>query len=59
MMNSFERDMVHLYMKKHNEDPANSTLTEKRIAKNVAMQVEKILHRLQSIPNGNAQKETT
>nr|XP_034338901.1 transient receptor potential cation channel subfamily M member-like 2 isoform X2 [Crassostrea gigas] len=59
MMNSFERDMAHLYMKKHNEDPANSTLTEKRIAKNVAMQVEKILHRLQSIPNGNAQKETT
>lgn len=59
MMNSFERDMVHLYMRKHNEDPANSTITEKRIAKNVAMQVEKILHRLQSIPNGNAQKETT
>lgn len=45
-MFSLEREMVYLYMKKRNEDvTAYSTLTEERIAKIVAMQVEKKLHR--------------
>lgn len=45
MMFSLEREMVYLYMKKRSEDTAYSALTEERIAKIVAMQVEKKLHR--------------
>nr|XP_034338904.1 transient receptor potential cation channel subfamily M member-like 2 [Crassostrea gigas]XP_034338905.1 transient receptor potential cation channel subfamily M member-like 2 [Crassostrea gigas] len=59
MMFSLEREMVYLYMKKRSEDTAYSALTEERIAKIVAMQVEKKLHRLQSIPNDNVLKGTT
>lgn len=59
MMFSLEREMVYLYMKKRSEDTAYSALTEERIAKIVAMQVEKKLQRLQSIPNDNVLKGTT
>eukprot|EP00105_Crassostrea_gigas_P039090 XP_019923238.1 PREDICTED: transient receptor potential cation channel subfamily M member 1-like [Crassostrea gigas] len=45
MMFSLEREMVYLYMKKRSEDTAYSALTEERIAKIVAMQVEKKLQR--------------
>lgn len=37
--------MASLYMKKRSKNIANSTLNEERIAKIVAMQVEKKLHR--------------
>lgn len=41
----FEREMVYLYMKKRSEDTVNSAVTEERIAKVVAAQVEKRLAR--------------
>lgn len=54
-MLSLEREMVYLYMKKRSEDTAHSALTEERIAKIVAMQVEKKLHRyLFSLSSVNA-----
>lgn len=54
-MFSLEREMVYLYMKKRSEDTVHSALTEERIAKIVAMQVEKKLHRyLFSLSSVNA-----
>lgn len=54
-MFSLEREMVYLYMKKRSEDTAHSALTEERIAKIVAMQVENKLHRyLFSLSSVNA-----
>ena len=41
----FEREMVYLYMKKRSEDTVHSAVTEERIAKVVAAQVEKRLAR--------------
>ena len=43
--NGFEREMVYLYMKKRSEDTVHSAVTEERIAKVVAAQVEKRLAR--------------
>lgn len=40
-----EREMVYLYMKKRSEGDTKSILTEEKIAKVVAMQVEKKLSR--------------
>jgi hypothetical protein len=40
-----EREMVYLYMKKRSESDTKSTLTEEKIAKVVAVQVERKLAR--------------
>lgn len=46
-----EREMVYLYMKKRSEGDTKSILTEEKIAKVVAMQVEKKLSRYTAPPS--------